>query len=395
MPQRGRFWGGLWVLLMVPMAVGQPALGQALQPAPEGRATAPPLRPLPPAEQAQVWSSLPWPLNRQPLLQAIDRSLTYLASPKAAEDYQDYQLPEISRDRVWRSLQRLHQLVSTSPSQAAFQAALAAEFELYQATGEDGQGTVAFTGYFEPHFRASLVPTAEYRYPLYRRPIDLEAWPQPHPTRVDLEGLDGLQGSQGALAGLELVWLANRLEAFLVQVQGSAQLDLPDGRVMAVGYAGRTDYPYTSIGRSLVENGKIAATDLSLPRLMDYFVAHPADLDTYLPRNQRFIFFREVPPGAPIGSLRVPVTAGYSIATDKSLMPPGAIALVQFPLPQYVPGQGWIDQNTTRLVLDQDTGGAILGPGRVDLFVGSGPEAGEIAGRLHGPGQLFYLLLRP
>lgn len=392
-----RFWAGLLALLAVPMAVGEPARGQGLQPAPEDRGTTlvPPLRPLTATDQAQVWSSLPWPLDRQPLLQAIDHSLTYLASPKAAADYQDYRLPEISRDRVWRSLQRLRQLVETSPSQTAFQAALAAEFELYQATGNDDQGTVAFTGYFEPHFRASPVPTAEYRYPLYRRPVDLDTWPQPHPTRVDLEGIDGLQGSQGPLAGLELVWLASRLEAFLVQVQGSARLDLPDGQVITVGYAGRTDYPYASIGRALVEDGKIAAGELSLPRLMAYFADHPDQLDGYLPRNPRFIFFQETPGGDPVGSLRVPVTAGYSIATDKSLMPPGAIALVQFPLPQAVPGGGWINQHTSRLVLDQDTGGAILGPGRVDLFVGSGPEAGAIAGRLHGTGRLFYLLLRP
>ncbi len=397
MRRRWRFWAGLLALLAVPMAVGEPARGQGLQPAPEDRGTplVPPLRPLTATDQAQVWSSLPWPLDRQPLLQAIDHSLTYLASPKAAADYQDYRLPEISRDRVWRSLQRLRQLVETSPSQTAFQAALAAEFELYQATGNDDQGTVAFTGYFEPHFRASPVPTAEYRYPLYRRPVDLDTWPQPHPTRVDLEGIDGLQGSQGPLAGLELVWLASRLEAFLVQVQGSAKLVLPDGGVMAVGYAGRTDYPYTSIGRALVEDGKIAAGELSLPRLMAYFADHPDQLDSYLPRNPRFIFFQETPGGDPVGSLRVPVTAGYSIATDKSLMPPGAIALVQFPLPQAVPGGGWINQHTSRLVLDQDTGGAILGPGRVDLFVGSGPEAGAIAGRLHGTGRLFYLLLRP
>lgn len=395
MPQRGRFWRELWALLLIPMAVGQPALGQIRQPAPEDRATAPPLRALLAADQAQVWSSLPWPLDRQPLLQAIDRSLTYLASPKAAADYQDYWLPEISRDLVWRSLQRLRQLVSTSPSQAAFRAALAAEFKLYQATGGDGQGTVAFTGYFEPHFRASPLPTAEYRYPLYRRPTDLDAWPQPHPSRAALEGKDGLAASQGPLAGLELVWLASRLEAFLVQVQGSAQLDLPDGRVMAVGYAGRTDYPYTSIGRALVEDGKIPAGELSLPRLIEYFAAHPADLDTYLPRNQRFIFFREVTPGAPIGSLRVPLTAGYSIATDKSLMPPGAIALIQLALPQRHSTGAWGSQPLTRLVLDQDTGGAIVGPGRVDLFVGSGVEAGDLAGRINTVGRLFYLVPRP
>lgn len=390
-----RLWGGLSVLLAAPMVLLEPACAQPTPPTPENSpAQLAPLRRLAPADHVPIWSSLPWPLDRQPLLRAIDHSLTYLASPKAVEDYQDYLVPEISRDRVWRSLQRLRQLVETSPSQAAFQAALATEFQLYQAIGGDGQGTVAFTGYFEPHFRASPIPTAEYRYPLYRRPVDLEAWPQPHPTRADLEGLDGLQGSQGALAGLELVWLASRLEAFLVQVQGSAKLVLPDGGVMAVGYAGRTDYPYTSIGRALVEDGNIPSDQLSLPRIMEYFAEHPDHLDLYLPRNSRFIFFQETAGGDPVGSLRVPVTAGYSMATDKSLMPPGAIALVQFPLPQAVAGEGWINQDTTRLVLDQDTGGAILGPGRVDLFVGSGPEAGAIAGRLHGPGQLFYLLLR-
>ncbi len=367
----------------------------AAAPGPAAVTQGPALQPLPESQQSQVWADLSWPPERSALIQAINHSLTYLASPKAAVDYQNPVIPGLSRDRLWRSLQRLRQLVQTSPDRPSWQAALAREFQLYQAIGQDGQGTVAFTGYFEPHFRASPVPTPEYAYPLYRRPPDLDTWPRPHPTRLDLEGIDGLAGSQGPLAGLELVWLADRLEAFLVQVQGSAQLDLPDGRVMAVGYAGRTDYPYTSIGRALVEDGKIAAADLSLPRVREYFTAHPADLDTYLPRNQRFIFFRETPGGAPIGSLRVPVTAGYSIATDKSLMPPGAIALIQLALPQRSPTGAWVSRPTTRLVLDQDTGGAIVGPGRVDLFVGSGAEAGELAGRINGPGRLFYLLLKP
>ncbi|HIK43809.1 MAG TPA: MltA domain-containing protein, partial [Leptolyngbyaceae cyanobacterium M65_K2018_010] len=301
--------------------------------------------------------------------------------------------PGISRERVQRSLQRLRQFMQTSPDPAALQRALAREFVAYESVGHDGAGTVAFTGYFEPLFRASTAPSSTYRYPLYRRPPDLENWPQPHPTRLDLEGADGLAGSQGPLRGLELVWLANRLEAFLVQVQGSAKLELPNGQVMAVGYAGRTDYPYTSIGRALVEDGKLKAEDLSLPNLIAYFAAHPADLDLYLPKNQRFIFFRETAGGAPTGSLSVPVTAGYSIATDKTVMPPGAMAIIRVPLPQPTAEGGWTTQLTTRLVLDQDTGGAILGPGRVDLFVGSGPEAGELAGRINTPGHLYYLLL--
>jgi membrane-bound lytic murein transglycosylase A len=333
--------------------------------------------------------------DRPARLTAIQHSLAYLATPKAAEDYRNYPVPGVNRDRVWRSLQRLRHLVATSPDAATLQRALGREFVLYESVGADGAGTVAYTGYFEPQFRASAVPTAEYRYPLYRRPPDLERWPLPHPTRLALEGATGLAADQGPLAGLELVWLASRLEAFLVQVQGSAQLRLTDGRVLSVGYAGRTEYPYTSIGRLLVADGKLAAEDLSLPNLIAYFEAHPAELDRYLPQNERFIFFREGDGGPPTGSLSVPVTAGYSIATDKSVLPPGAIALIQVPLPQRTASGAWEPRPTTRLVLDQDTGGAIVGPGRVDLFVGSGAEAGELAGRINTPGRLYYLLLRP
>ncbi|WP_225886960.1 murein transglycosylase A [Nodosilinea nodulosa] len=347
------------------------------------------------ATAAAVWPTLVLPEDRQALMQAISYSLDYLATPRAAADYQNYPVPEITRDRVWRSLQRLRQLVATSSSDRAFQAALRQEFVLYESVGSDGEGTVDYTGYFEPQYRASALPTAEYRYPLYRRPPTLDSWPQPHPTRLELEGADGLAGSRGPLAGLELVWMASRLEAFLVQVQGSAKLQLTNGQTMSVGYAGRTEYPYTSIGRALVNDGKIAEDELSLPNLVTYFEAHPEDLDRYLPQNQRFIFFREGRDGPPMGTLNVPVTAGYSIATDKSLLPPGAIAAIQVALPQQTSQGNWISQPTTRLVLDQDTGGAILGPGRVDLFVGSGPQAGDLAGRINTSGQLYFLLLRP
>ncbi|MGB3200049.1 MAG: MltA domain-containing protein [Nodosilinea sp.] len=354
-----------------------------------------PLRPLSVAEAEAVWPILGLPDDRQALIQAINHSFTYLATPKAAADYRNYSVPGITRDRVWHSLQRLRQLAATSPNNQAFQTALRREFVLYTSVGSDGTGTVAYTGYFEPQYRASAVPTSEYRYPLYRRPPTLETWPQPHPTRLDLEGADGLAGDQGPLAGLELVWLASRLEAFLVQVQGSAKLQLTNGQIMSVGYAGRTEYPYTSIGRALVNDGKIDSENLSLPNLIAYFEAHPEALDQYLPQNERFIFFREGDGGPPTGSLSVPVTAGYSIATDKSLLPPGAAAIIQVALPQQTPEGGWINQPTTRLVFDQDTGGAILGPGRVDLFVGSGAQAGELAGRINTPGRLYYLLLRP
>ncbi|HEY9645482.1 MAG TPA: murein transglycosylase A [Chroococcidiopsis sp.] len=349
--------------------------------------------------------------ERRRLLTAIDYSLQYLRSPAAATAYANYPVTGISRDRVRRSLQRFRQLVVASPSAADLQTAVLREFEFYQSVGRDGLGTVDFTGYFEPTYRASRVPTAEFRYPIYRLPPDFDQWQQSHPTRAQLEGVDGLQGSQGPLRGLELAWLSDRLEAFLIQVQGSARLQLTDGSTLTVGFAGRTDYPYTGIGRALVDDGKLSAEGLTLPNVIAYFRQHPDEQDRYLPRNNRFIFFRETQGQPPTGSLSVPVVAERSIATDKSLMPPGALALIITPLPMpagaasaqstassiqptSTPSSPLEQQLVSRFVLDHDTGGAIRGPGRVDIFMGTGTVAGDRAGLINSPGQLYYLLLR-
>lgn len=342
----------------------------------------------------QLWDRAGQPGDRQALLAAIDNSLRYLETPAAAKAYQQYPAADITRERVRKSLERFRFLVSSSDSPAALQTAVRREFAFYQSDGRDGRGSVFFTGYYVPIYAASSVPTAEYRYPLYRRPPDFEKWPKPHPTRAELEGKDGLQASRGPLRGLELVWLRDRLEAFLVQIQGSAQLQLTDGRLMTVGYAGGTNYPYTSIGRELALDGELKLDGLTMPVLIDYFRKYPAQLSEYLPRNNRFIFFRDTNGSPPMGSIQVPVTADRSIATDKSLMPPGALALVCAKLP-YHNAAGQIEQRTvSRYVLDQDTGSAIRGAGRVDYFMGTGQKAGERAGVTGSTGQLYYLLLK-
>ena len=163
---------------------------------------------------------------------------------------------------------------------------------------------------------------------------------------------------------------------------------------MSVGYAGRTEYPYTSIGRQLVDAGKFSLEELTLPLLLDYFKANPDELDLYLPRNQRFIFCEETDGRPATGSLGVPVTPLRSIATDKSIMPPGAIALIYAPLPMRDSAGAWTTSPTSRYVLDQDTGSAIRGAGRVDVFMGTGTEAGEQAGLLNAEGEMYYLLLK-
>ena len=328
------------------------------------------------------------------LLTAIAHSLSYLDTPAAREAYANYPIEGLTRDRVRRSLQRFRTLVLTSASPAELHAAVQREFELYQSIGNDGAGTVHFTGYFEPTYAASRVPTAEYRYPLYQRPADLEEWTLPHPTRTELEGKDGLQSANGPLKGLELVWMRDRLEAFLVQVQGSARLRLADGSFMSVGYAGRTEYDYVSLGRELINDGQVPAEGMTLERLLAFFAAHPATLSEYIPRNDRFVFFRATAGGPPTGTFSVPVTAGRSIATDKAIMPPGALALITLDWPIPSAGGDWQATPISRYVLNQDTGGAIQGPGRVDIYVGSGDAAGAQAGQVNTDGQLFFLLLK-
>lgn len=341
----------------------------------------------------QIWGLNGFNSDRQALLNAINHSLTYLNSNKAQQDYQNYPIEGITLDRVKRSLVRFQELLLNNNNPQTFQETVTREFELYQSVGRDQQGTVAFTGYFEPEYHGSLVRTDEFRYPLYRRPWALDRWPN-HPTRAEIEGEDGLLGALSPLRGYELIWLNDRLSAYLVQVQGSARIILPDGRIMTVGFAGNTDYPYTSLGKELINDGIIPADEMSLPRLIQYFQENPDALNTYIPRNNRFIFFEETFGSPARGSLGVPVTPERSIATDKSIMPPGAIAVIHTQIPyQTVTGE-LENRLVSRYVLDQDTGSAITGAGRVDIFLGSGDLAGERAGLIDWTGQLYYLLLK-
>jgi membrane-bound lytic murein transglycosylase A len=328
--------------------------------------------------------------DRSRLLQSLDRSIRYLQTDAATVAYRRYPVSGVTRDRVLRSVRRFRTLVTTAKTAEALQKQVIQEFSFYESSGKDGAGTVGFTGYFEPVYVASRQPSETFRYPLYRQPSGFELWEKPHPTRAALEGKDGLQASSGLLKGAELVWMRDRLEAFLVQVQGSARLELTDGTQMSIGFDGNTDYPYVGIGREMVKDKKFSLEDLTLPKIAQHFKDHPADLDEYLPRNNRFVFFRNTQGALATGSLGFPVTAGRSIATDKKKMPPGALALIATTLPddQLQP------QVVNRFVLDQDTGGAIIGPGRVDIFMGTGDLAKGKAGLVRSEGKLYYLLLK-
>jgi membrane-bound lytic murein transglycosylase A len=331
--------------------------------------------------------------DKAAMLKSIDNSLRYLETPAATKAYQNYLVQGISRDRVQRSLVRFRQLVTSNNSAADLQAAVKKEFVFYQSIGKDNKGTVTFTGYYEPIYQASRKQTPEFKYPIYKLPTDFNNWRDPQPERAMLEGNDGLQGATGPLAGNEIFWMRDRFEVILVQIQGSAELNLADGTKTTVGFAGGTNFAYSSIGKELAKDGKVIPSQLTLQGITRYFRDNPKELDVYIPRYKRFIFMKETFKGEAMGSINVPVTPDRSIATDKSMMPPGALALVHTELP-YASGRSVQQKKVSRYVLDQDTGSAITGPGRVDYFMGTGKVAGDRAGVTGGPGQLYYLLLK-
>ncbi len=339
----------------------------------------------------QLWSSPEIPNgDRSRLLEAIDHSIRYLQTNTAARAY-GRNPNGISRDRVLASVRRFRELVEISRTPEELQAAVKREFDWYKSVGRDQRGTVQYTAYFEPIYEASLTPSEEYRYPLYRLPPNLNQ--VSHLGRLEIEGRDGT-GRGGPLQGLEIAWLRDRMQAFLVHIQGSARLRLPDGQIISIGYAGKSNHNYVSIGRELVRDNRLPAEGLNLPIMLNFFRQNPELLSEYLPRNRSYVYFRPTNGAPATGSLGVPVTAERSIATDKTLMPPGALAVIYTQVP-YAKGNGQIEKRlVSRFVLDQDTGGAIIGPGRVDYFLGTGDVAGDRAGRVTDTGELYYLLLR-
>ena len=324
-------------------------------------------------------------LDRASLQLALQRSLDYLRRSPAKQ-----KLPfgdrRIAAGALHDTLKAFQGLLSQALTPEALQMALYEQFEMYQASGRDGHGRVLFTGYYDIRVEGSLQPSATYVYPLYRPPPDLQ---RPYLTRHEIDVEGKLRGRQ-----LELAWLRDPVEGFFLHVQGSGQVHLPGGEILYVGYADSNGHPYRSIGRLLVKEGRLDLATLSLQRLRRYLREHPEDRQRVLSTNPRYIFFRQVPQG-PRGSLQVGLVPGRSIATDARLFPPAGLAIIQTQKPAFN-AQGEIIswRPFSRVVFNHDTGSALTGPGRVDLFWGSGTAAETAAGHMRHPGRLFFLLKR-
>ena len=271
--------------------------------------------------------------------------------------------------------------------------------------GEPATGFV--TGYYEPELAGSRTRQGAFRYPLYAPPAGIVAVTAGDGLGGGLtharRGADGRLAAMpdraaieaGALAGqgLELVWLADPIDAFFVHVQGSTRVRLDDGSVVRYGFAARNGHPYTAIGKLLIDRGAIARDDMTAPRLVAWLRAHPDEAPALMAANRSYIFFREVEgldaAAGPVGALGAPLVAGRSLAVDPKVHPLGVPVYVAADLPATPEGA---TAPFRRLMVAADTGAAIRGPGRADVFLGSGAEAGAVAGLMRHPASFFVLV---
>jgi membrane-bound lytic murein transglycosylase A len=352
-------------------------------------------RPLPPGELALRKITDPAEIpdytlacsDLEGLAQAIDNSLNYMAKPSSQRFYP---YGDISHEQAVTTLKELKKLVTSGMSPAEMNKALREEFDTYISVGCDGAGTVLFTGYYTPVFEGSPERTERFRYPLYKTPDDLikdedgvvlgrkgpAGGVTQYPPRKEME-------ASRMLDGLEIVWLADQFEVYIVQVQGSAKIRMPDGHIETIHYDAHNGHDYKSIVPQMVADGRISSKNISLKKMIDYFRGHPDQVGMYVNHNPRFVFFKRGT-GEPRGSINEPVTPFKTIATDKAIYPRAMFTFAAVDLKKPV-----------GFALDQDTGGAIRAAGRCDVYKGVGDEAGELAGQTYREGRLYYLFIKP
>ena len=273
----------------------------------------------------------------------------------------------------WQPLCRLAADSNTTDASAR------AFFELFFRPVLIGAPPALFTGYYEPELQGSASRTPRFAYPIYARPPELTDGQ----VYLDRAAIDS-----GALRGrgLELAWLDDPVEVFFLQVQGSGRIRMTDGRVIRVGYAGRNGHAYRSVGQEMVARGTHSADQVSAQEIRSYVRGNPVAGNDLLNVNPSYVFFRKIADlpadKGPIGAMGKSITALRSIAIDPDFTPLGAPV--------------WIEKDGATpirsLMVAQDTGGAIKGPQRADIFYGTGPAAGDAAGTIKDGGRMVVLL---
>jgi membrane-bound lytic murein transglycosylase A len=337
-------------------------------------------------------------------LPALRRSCAVVDS--WADTDADDALTSAMNPEVWRGI--CAQLVELETGdEEPLRALLASELRPY-AVSNRGELEGLFTGYYEPTLAGSRQPTERFRFPLYRRPPELVSVDLGE-FREDLRGrrlvgrveagvlspyFDRIEIEAGGLShrGLELVWVDDPYDAFFLHIQGSGRVELVDGGFLRVGYAGQNGHPYFAIGKALVDRGILTLEEVSLQSIRAWLEANPEEAPEVLGQNPSFVFFRELEEEGPVGSLGVVLTPERSLAVDSAFVPSGLPVWVDTSAPAGDPLAP--DRPIRRLMVAQDTGGAIRGPVRGDIFWGHGRDAAHVAGHMKHQGRLWLLLPR-
>lgn len=344
--------------------------------------------------------------------QAIEQSLVYYNKiPKSrtfsfAGDLYD-------TAHLIRSLEFFRVYIQSEPSADDLNKFIREHFAVYQSSGNDGTMEVLFTGYYEPGLNGSLTQSPQYPYPVYAQPedlvsINLRLFSDDPAFRQTLIGrstddktvvpyYDRKQIGNGDILAdkaTPLAYVDDRVDLFFLEIQGSGIIHLDNGDILRVHYHTKNGHPYRSIGSYLIRSGKMESEGMSMQKIREYLHLHPNEVDNILNSNPSYVFFKPEE-GGPYGCYAVEVTPERSIATDKRMFPACAMAFIQTEKP-LINGDGtimeWIP--FARFVMNQDTGGAIKGPGRADLFKGNGRYAEISAGHMKHTGQLYFFVLK-
>jgi membrane-bound lytic murein transglycosylase A len=341
---------------------------------------------------------------------SIRQSLSYLQRVPPEREFH-FEDNRYSAAHMTRSLESFLAYIQTQPSQSDLNRYIRNHYQVYRSVGSGPDNDVLFTGYYEPFLTARRIPNSRYRVPILGRPddlvtVDLAAFSSkyqgekltgrlagrtivPYFERKDIEGEGALDGMAPVLA-----WLEDPVDLFFLQIQGSGRVYLDNGDALNVHYDSTNGHPYRSIGRLLIDKGKIPLSEMSMQRIRSYLAAHPEQARDIMDYNPSYVFFRLEEDG-PLGYLNVKLTPGRSIALDFRLFPMPALSYIETAKP-IIDGNGEITrwENFSRFVVSQDTGGAIRGPGRADIFWGNGPYAEVAAGHMRQRGNLYLMILK-
>lgn len=367
-----------------------------------------------PVSDFPVFTDLP---PKAGLISSAEKSIAYFASLSSTKKFYQVGDRKVTPALLADSLREFIRILKGTENERDLNRKIREKFDLFQSVGQDGNGKVVFSSYYEPVLEASRVRTKEFRFPLYRKPadlveVDLELFDEfkwrgerifgrvekdkvvPYFTREQIDYKKVLAGK-----GLELVWLKDRIDVMDLHIEGSARLAFRDGSEARVHYAGTNGLTFKGWVTLLVNSGVIGKDEVTHERAKKYIEEHPEIEPWVLSSNKRYTFFElqnlKNSAEGPRGTMGAPLTGGRSVAIDQKLVPLGALIYMSVSMPR-VKKDGTVLGifPDSRFALCQDTGGAILGPGRVDFFSGTGPAAKAIATSMWEPGTFYLLLLK-